>query len=184
MIHRRAFSCLLALSLLAASLGSTPPAAAETIPPRYINVAHEFGIPPQILYAVAKTESGSRLTTGAVRPWPWTLNVEGRGERYRTRTDALRALKAHLAAGRRSVDIGLMQVNWRWHARRLRNPEIALDPIFNLRTGARILAERYRESRNWLVAIGRYHSPGNRVRAKAYRQRVVQRLKRLSGAPG
>lgn len=171
-MNRRLTGFITALCLCA-------PAGAEPVPPGYVQVATEYAIPPEILYAVASAETGLRLPSGITRPWPWTLNVEGKGERYRTRLEAYQAIQAHLAEGRRSIDIGLMQVNWRWHHRLLLDPWMALDPYFNLRVGAHILRERYQESPDWLIAVGRYHSPANRARAQAYRARVVRRLERL-----
>lgn len=159
-------------------------AATRSIPPAYLKVAAEYGIPPRILYAVARTESGLMLTTGAIRPWPWTLNVEGQGQRFATRAQALQAIQAHLAAGKTSIDIGLMQVNWYWHREALKEPWTALDPYYNLRTGARILRDHYQQSGDWLTAIGRYHAPGNPVWARAYRARVIKHLRQLRDERG
>ena len=164
------------------------PCRAETrIPPAYVNIAQAFGIPPVILYAVALTESGLRLTSGQVRPWPWTLHVNGQAERYTSQEAALQALQSHLTVGRRSLDIGLMQINWRWHQKALVSPRMALDPYHNLRTGARLLRDLYQKSGAWLVAIGRYHAPAStrqaRARAKVYRARVSKQLAWLQDKP-
>ena len=77
----------------------------------------------------------------------------------------------------------LMQVNWRYHRTRLRDPWRALDPYYNLRVGARILRDCYREHADWWRAVGCYHSPGisaaQRERALAYRARVKRHWRRL-----
>lgn len=163
--------------------GVNPCQAEQLIPTAYVDVAREFDIPPRVLYAVAWAESGLRLTSDQIRPWPWTLNVHGRGERYASREATWQAIRSHLAAGRRSIDIGLMQINWRWHGKTLGDPWRALDPLNNLRTGARLLRDLYRKSGDWSVAIGRYHAPAAtrqaRARAKAYRARVTRRLAQL-----
>ena len=156
-----------------------PWARGETIPQAYVQVAGRHGIPPEVLYAVALTESALVLTTGRQRPWPWTLNVHGRGERYRTRLEAWEAIQRHLEAGRTSIDIGLMQVNWRWHRNPLGNPWRALDPYHNLQVGASLLRERFQESGDWSVAVGRYHAPSNPRYAQRYRTRVQRQLERL-----
>jgi soluble lytic murein transglycosylase-like protein len=157
---------------------------AEPVPPGYRRVAVEHGIPAVLFYAVAKTESGRRLArTPRMRPWPWTLNIEGRGRYYGTRIEAFAALKHLLREGRTSIDIGLMQVNWRYHHTRLRDPWRALDPYYNLRVGARILRDCYRAHADWWRAVGCYHSPGSsaaqRERALAYRARVKRHWLRL-----
>jgi hypothetical protein len=53
----------------------------EAPPPAYQVAAQQAGVPPPVLYAVALQESGARLR-GRLIPWPWTLNVAGRAERY------------------------------------------------------------------------------------------------------
>jgi len=108
----------------------------ESVPVGYRTIAAERGIPHTVLYAVALTESGKQVRpTDVYRPWPWTLNIAGRGYFFDSRLAAWQALTASLQAGQRSVDIGLMQVNWRYHQERLGTPWQALDPYHNLRVG-------------------------------------------------
>ena len=155
------------------------------IPPAYLAVAREVGVPPGLLYAVALTESARRFPTAEVRPWPWSLNVNGKAEYHPNRKAAYRAIRRHLTAGRRSIDIGLMQLNWRWHRESLRDPWQALDPYHNLRLGAHLLRAHYRACGDWLTAAGRYHAPATtkqgRALAKTYRKRVARQLVRLQG---
>lgn len=169
---------------LLTALGVPLPLAAATLPPAYIEAAEAYAVPPAILFAVALAESELLLTSNRAMPWPWTLNVEGRGERYRNRLETWEAINRHLAEGRRSIDIGLMQVNWRWHEALLQDTWTALDPQFNLRAGASILQALYVEDGDWVTAIGRYHAPADtpaaRQRAEAYRARVLERLERLA----
>ena len=105
----------------------------------------------KVLYAVALTESGR---SGIGRPWPWTLNVGGRGYFFDSRQAAWKALMKWLRAGRRSIDIGLMQVNWRYHKDRLGTPWQALDSYHNLRVGAAILRECFHARRDWWASVG------------------------------
>lgn len=142
------------------------PLHAETIPSSYRQIAHEYGIPPRVLYSVALQESRMRLRSRLTRPWPWTLNVAGVPRRYPTRIAAYNGLTQYLKQGIRSIDVGLMQVNWRYHQDKLGNPWQALDPYHNVRTGAKILASEYRKSQDWFEAIGRYHSPGSNLQQK------------------
>ncbi|MEA3241814.1 MAG: lytic transglycosylase domain-containing protein, partial [Pseudomonadota bacterium] len=84
----------------------------EPVPVGYRTIAAERGIPYTVLYAVALTESGKQVRpTDDYRPWPWTLNIGGRGYFFDSRLAAWQALTVSLQAGQRSVDIGLMQVN-------------------------------------------------------------------------
>jgi len=159
---------------------NAPTWAAEP-PPGYHQIAREYGLPPKVLYAIALTESGKRLPSSRTRPWPWTLNIEGRGHYYPTRLDAFQALRTHLGRGVTNIDVGLMQVNWRYHRARLRDPWTALDPYYNLRLGAWLLASQCRDSQDLWEAVGRYHAPGNSKRAAAYRQHFLTRYDKLDG---
>ncbi|WP_431064481.1 transglycosylase SLT domain-containing protein [Methylotuvimicrobium sp.] len=153
------------------------PLHAEPIPSSYQQIAHEYDIPPGVLYSVALQESRMRLRSRQIRPWPWTLNVAGVPRRYPTRIAAYKGLTFYLERGIRSIDVGLMQVNWRYHQDKLGTPWQALDPHHNVRTGAKILASEYHETQDWFEAIGRYHSPGPSVqqkrRAKKYARSVA-----------
>jgi soluble lytic murein transglycosylase-like protein len=150
------------------------------VPAGYRHVAGEYGVPSSVLYAVALTESGTVIDSmRAVRPWPWTLNVSGKGYFYPTRKAAAEALALVLASGRESVDIGLMQVNWRYHKKRLASPQLAIEPYHNLRVAAQILQGCFRSRKDWWEAIGCYHAPSKPSRAARYRERVFAHWQRV-----
>jgi len=156
--------------------------AGESIPVGYASAARAHGVPADIFYAVALTESGKIVDRFRTRrPWPWTLNVGGKGYFYASREDAHRALLRFLAQGKRSIDIGLMQVNWRWHRDKLRDPWRALDPEHNLQVGARILATCYRERSDRWDAVGCYHAPNNKKFASRYRKNLAAHWRRIAG---
>jgi hypothetical protein len=117
---------------------------------------------------------------GIRRPWPWTLNVAGKGYYFETRLEAWQALRDWLAQGRRSIDIGLMQVNWRYHRERLGDPWQALDPYHNMRVGAEILQGCYASRQDWWDSVGCYHAPANPERATRYRRRVETQWRRIT----
>lgn len=156
-------------------------ALAESIPWGYQKVALAHGIPSEILYAIALTESNHKLRGGSFRPWPWTLNVRGRPERYATRTQAHAALTRHLRQGITRINVGLMQVNWHYHREKLGSAWKALEPYHNMRVGSAILRAQYAQTKNWQAAIGGYHAPNNPGRAEHYRQLVEKRLSRIPG---
>lgn len=162
------------LSPLVPSVVTLPRAfAATAVPDGYRRVADAHGIPSDVFYAVALAESGTRIEPlRALRPWPWTLNVQGDGRFYPSRHTATSALQAVLASGRTSVDVGLMQVNWRYHQNALGGLVEALDPYRNLQVAAGILSACYRSRGDWWVAVGCYHAPNDEPRAERYRERV------------
>ena len=166
--------------LLALGLALHVPAHAS-VPLGYQQVADAYDLPPEVLYAVALTESARQVdSTGNVRPWPWTLNVQGRGHFFDSRQEAEAALQEHFDAGRRSIDIGLMQVNWRYHRQRLGSPQLALDPYHNLRVAAEILHHCHQSRQDWWAAVGCYHAPNSPQRADRYRARVRAHWQRLT----
>ena len=157
------------------------PSAQASVPVGYQQVADAYDLPPEVLYAVALTESARRVdSTGNVRPWPWTLNVRGRGHFFASRQEAEAALQEHFDAGRRSIDIGLMQVNWRYHRQRLGSPQLALDPYHNLRVAAEILRDCHQSRQDWWAAVGCYHAPNSPQRAARYQARVRAHWRRVT----
>jgi hypothetical protein len=107
------------------------------------------------------------------------LNVAGRGYFFDSRQAAWQALMTYLEEGKRSIDIGLMQVNWRYHQDRLGTPWQALDPYHNIRVGAGILQDCYATRQDWWGSVGCYHSPKDSHRADRYRRRVVSHWQRI-----
>ncbi|MEX0707251.1 MAG: lytic transglycosylase domain-containing protein [Woeseia sp.] len=172
--------------LMALWLSSTGVAGQGDVPPAYRATAAQHGIPVELLYAMALAESGKQVATGHLdavhRPWPWTLNIAGRGTYFASREAAWLALDRSLAAGQTSVDIGLMQVNWRYHADALGSTWRALDPYHNLSVAAEILKRCYRERRDWWTSVGCYHAPSNDQRARRYRERVLAHWRAVTGA--
>lgn len=171
-MNRRAF-----LTLASTALVFSGPtfAATQVVPPGYVRVAKEFGIPPAIFFGVAYQESKMRFGNTAL-PWPWTLNVEGKPYRYRTRLEAERDLMRFLNAGKRSIDIGLCQVNWKYNGLRLGDPRKGLDPYWNMRVSASILREHFDATGDWFTAVGMYHNQANKERARKYATSVFSRL--------
>ena len=172
---------------LGIALAATGPVAAQgTVPEAFRRTAELYDLPDdRILYAIAMAESG-RAVDGAVEPWPWTLNVAGKGYYYPDQAAAWEAIGTFIAEGHTSIDVGLMQVNYRWHQADMVDPYTALDPDVNIALAARILAEELAAVGDLEAAVGRYHSPGpseaQQARAERYRKRVVAFRARLDGS--
>ncbi len=154
---------------------------AQPVPAGYRQVAMEFGLPPAFLYAVALSESGeSSLGKGPFRPWPWTLNISGKGHYFPSRREAWQTLQGALENTNGWVDIGLMQISWRYHSAALGSAWHALDPYHNLRVAAAILRDCYIKHTNWMQSAGCYHAPNNFASAQAYASRVNQHWEKLA----
>ncbi len=153
------------------------------VPVGYAKVSQAYGVPAKIFFSIALVESRKAINSQKVMPWPWTLNVEGKAYRYANRKQAWIALNKFLTQ-KRSVDIGLMQVNWRYHKTKLKSTWLALDPFHNMRVSAQILSKCYRNKKDWWLCVGRYHSPGQKQaqisRAHGYRKRVLKQFQRVT----
>ena len=75
--------------------------------------AMHTSVDPKILAGIALNESAYNG-----RPWPWTLNVAGRGFFFRTREDAYRAIRYLISNGRSRLRYWLLQINWGYHSKR------------------------------------------------------------------
>ncbi|WBF17671.1 transglycosylase SLT domain-containing protein [Halomonas elongata] len=172
------------ISGLAMAVGLSGTAQASEIPPAYHVAAASQGVPAEVLYAIAMTESKMSLGE-AIRPWPWTLNVGGKGYRYDSRDEACQALRRFLQ-DTRVVDVGIAQMNVRWqtvfHAGgRFQNPCDGLNPYANLEEAAAVLQAQYQIAGDWVQAAGRYHRPAGGAPAARYRRKVAEELAKLEG---
>jgi hypothetical protein len=146
-------------------------------------VEREAGLPPRLLAAIARVESGRRdPTSGAFHPWPWTINAEGRGSFYPSKAAAIAALREMQAQGIRSMDVGCMQINLRHHPRAFASLEEAFDPLANVRYAARFLTELQATRNDWMRSAAHYHSQTPEF-AEAYRARIVSALAAEQGGP-
>ena len=164
------------MRLLIASLLFCANSALCQVPLLYSEIATKTGVPAAVLYSVARGESVLRKLN---QPWPWTLNVGGVALRFRTREHAQMALVSLLAAGYTNIDVGIMQINWRWNSELLGDPSIAFDPAMNIHAGAMHLKALYLARGSWRSAVGAYHSPINATRAERYATGIWAHLEGL-----
>jgi hypothetical protein len=165
--------------LLAASVWLLP-STALAFPKLYQTIARETQVPVELLYGIALQETQAALGRHLTRPWPWTLNVCGTGYRYGSRAAVFVALNRWLKKGETRIDVGLMQIHWRYHSAKLGNSWIALSPRHNLRVAAVVLRACFRKSGTWKAATGCYHST-TPWRAAAYQASVEALM--AGGAP-
>lgn len=146
--------------VLSAVLAVTPAEAAFSVKGSVFEQAgREFNVDPLLLYSVAVVESAvmSPEKKGFITPSPWTLRTS-RPFYASSREEAERELMRQLRV-RRSIDVGMMQINTQWHGHRVKHPLELLDPLTNVRVGAQILSELIaRYPRDAAKAIGNYHS--------------------------
>jgi len=136
-------------------------AHADAVPPLVEKVASEQSVPSDIFYALLLAESQSKTQQGH-KPWPWVINYRGHPHFFPTKADAYAFTSTLVEQGDYAFDVGIAQINWRWHRERF-NYDLwsAFDPYTNMSAAAKHLREQYErpECNNWSVAIGCYHRP-------------------------
>lgn len=139
------------------------------------SAAGQFGVPLRILEAIASAESG-REGNGFLWPWPWTVNVAGKARFFSSRQQAAQHASQAIKRGQLNVDIGCMQLNWRYHGSAFKDPNEALEPTANVKYAAKLLFQEYQASGTWAEAVSRYHSR-KAHHAADYRCLVARRLR-------
>ena len=139
-------------------VASIPPASA-LCRSAILQAERAGAIPDRLMDAIAVVESGRRdPVSGAVYPWPWTINAEGTGHWYESKAEAIAAVKALQARGVNSIDVGCMQVNLMHHPDAFASLDIAFEPLANATYAARFLRELYNQTYAWPLAAAAYHS--------------------------
>ncbi len=131
------------------------------------------GLPPGLLLAIAKVESGRPLPPrGALAPWPWTTDAEGTGAFYSSAAEAIEGARTALAKSR-NLDVGCLQISLLHHPTAFATLTDAFDPARNADYAARFLRRLQTgpAAGDWLTASGLYHSQ-TAWRAADYRARV------------
>lgn len=134
-------------------------------------VASETGVPREILVKVCTHETRS-FWKGKAQPWPWAVNVSGESFYYKNFRMAHAKALSVLDSGRTNIDIGICQLNWRWHGHNFTALSDMFHPYKNMVYAANLLVTLKGNS-TWEDAIGRYHSPFNTERAERYKSLVL-----------
>ena len=137
---------------------------------------HHYDTPPGLLAVMAKVESGRAAPrSGALQPWPWTVDADGEGVYFATKAQAVAWSRQALDSGSVTfLDVGCMQVDLRMHPHAFADLDEAFDPTANTDYGARFLRELHDgvAGGNWFTAIGFYHSQSPAL-AAVYREQVA-----------
>jgi hypothetical protein len=164
---------------LASQRGSADPIAFPANQPGLLcqqaieSAGQAHAVPQGLMAAIGQVESGRRdPVSGALRPWPWTVDAEGQGSFYDSKTQAIAAVRALQARGVRSIDVGCMQVNLQQHPDAFSSLEQAFDPMANADYAGRFLVQLHDQAGAWSKATAMYHSTTPDLGA-AYEQKVM-----------
>lgn len=158
-------------------------ARTHTVPSAFREIAQAHQVPPTILYAVAMNETKTKLASSNVKPWPWSINVAGKGYHYASKLEACQAF--HRFAKRyplKNIDIGIAQVNVGWNGKRFfRSTCDGFEPYTNLHAASIILSECRQRHQSWVSAAGCYHHPAGGNPAEKYKSGIRANLKQIRG---
>lgn len=136
-------------------------------------------IPNHLLAAISSTETGRwHKELGMALPWPWTINVEGKGYYLNSKAEAIATVQQHMRNGARSIDVGCMQVNLKHHSKAFANLEQAFDPAANVGYAAKFLRTNYDDLGDWIKATAAYHSRTPKY-GNAYLTRIEKNWSRI-----
>jgi len=118
----------------------------------------DAGIPTYLLASISRTETGHTRRGRGFGAWPWTLNIKGKGYYFDTKDEAIAAMRQAMSEGLTSIDVGCMQVNYRWHGEAFASLEDMFDPASNTAYAARFLTTLKDRHGGWDEAVKHYHS--------------------------
>ena len=138
------------------------------------NIEKKYKIPNKLLEAISLTETG-RTVRGKYVAWPWSLNILGESFFFNNYKDLLNTLKKKIQL-HKNVDIGCMQISYKYHNKKFDNIEEIIDPKKNIEWAAIYLKKLFNKHKSWNKAIAKYHS-SNPKRMQNYLDKVHKNWK-------
>ena len=120
-------------------------------------------IPRGLLSAIAGVESDFN---------PYAVNIAGKTVIASNQEEAAKTIKNAVNQGVTNIDIGIAQINYRWHKDNFKNIEEMLNPATNIEYAAKLLLSLFKQHGTWHKAIRHYHS-ANPNHHKQYSRKVV-----------
>ncbi|BBJ32484.1 transglycosylase SLT domain-containing protein [Rickettsia sp. R2] len=132
-------------------------------------IEKEHEIPSGLLAAIASVESGLK---------PYAIGVSGKSVKASSKEEAKQIIKQYLAKGITNIDIGIMQINWRWHAKEFdQDLDDMLNPLQNIMYAAQLLKSLHEKHQSWQKAVRYYHSAKDEHHRKYSKAVLVSWLK-------
>lgn len=127
------------------------------------------GIPSGLLEAIASVESGLK---------PYAIGVSGKSVKASSKEEAKQIIKEYLAKVITNIDIGIMQINWRWHSKEFNQDlDHMLNPLQNIMYAAQLLKSLHVQHQSWQKAVRYYHSAKSEHHRKYSKAVLVSWLK-------
>ncbi len=138
----------LSTAILMANL-SIADCLAEDIAELIHQTERKYAIPSGLLKAIAKVESANQ---------PYVLNIAGKSVLSKSKEQAEKIVRSLLKQGQTNIDLGMMQINWRWHGQHFHSINEMLEPKHNIEYAAKLLTQLYQQHDSWSKAVRFYHS--------------------------
>ncbi len=144
----------------------------------------QFNIKPHLLTTISHVETGRfNASKNASAPWPWTVNANGKGWYFDSKKEAVNKVKELQKKGIKSIDVGCMQVNLRYHGEAFDSVEDALDVEQNVYYAATFLNKLYKNADGcWDKATMHYHSKRG-SKGLIYKKKIDGKLKVVKDIP-
>ena len=113
------------------------------------NTEQQYSIPSGLLVAIAKIESEMNA---------YALNVNGKSVLASNSREAYSFIANARGRGISNIDVGVMQLNYRWHASGFANMQEMLNPQRNIEYAALFLVRLKKQHGTWHKALRYYHS--------------------------
>ncbi len=128
-------------------------------------------IPENLLLSIALTESGRKVGEDFF-PWPWSINVKGKGYFLKNKQQLISFAKNNLEKKIKNFDLGCMQINYYYHGHKFNNITEMIEPESNVLWSGKFLISLKGKHKTWDEAISRYHS-NTKWRKKQYLAKVM-----------
>ncbi|MBP7189663.1 MAG: transglycosylase SLT domain-containing protein [Rickettsiaceae bacterium] len=120
-------------------------------------------IPKGLLASIAQIESNNH---------PFAINSGGKAYFANDIESAKSYIASKLAVGITNIDIGIMQINWRYHEKEFSGISHMLSPAANIDYAGKLLALLKNQHGDWHTAVRYYHS-SNPKYYRVYSRKVV-----------
>lgn len=141
-------------------------------------------IPAHLLTAISLAETGRwHKNSKEIIAWPWTIMANGKGQYFDTKEEALAEVEILLTEGLRNIDVGCMQINLKYHENAFESLSQALDPKTNTEYAVTFLKKLYDKKKNWMKAVGAYHSNTPKKNLK-YRAKLIRLWNKARSSAG
>ncbi len=134
-------------------------------------------IPRGLLMAIAITESGN-----GGQPSPYAMNIAGRSHFADSKAEMAKIISANWSRGVKSIDVGCMQVNLKYHGQKFGRLTDLLDSQTNVEYGAGYLIKLAHDRGSWREGVMDYHNKKVKRRRNWYGCKVWNNYLRITHA--